>query len=104
MILEKLKEIVIKLLFEHNDLIRTNTDAILFLDSITSSPHFNYEHINLLLELCQTEKKRISISNSYHTFRYEFCSSIIQSKLMNPENISDLKEAKRYFNKIFINH
>lgn len=98
---KKLKEIVIKLLFENNDVIRTNMDAMLFLDSITSSPHFNYDHVNLLIELCQTEKKRISIVNSYKAFIYEVCSSIIQSKLMNSEHISDSKEAQRYFNKIF---
>lgn len=100
---EKLKEVVIKLLFENNDVIRTNTDAMLFLDSITSSPHFNYEHVNLLMDLCQTDakKKQISISNSYHTFQYEVCSSIIQSKLMNPENVSASKETQQYFNKIF---
>lgn len=100
---EKLKEVVIELLFKQNDVIRTNTDAMLFLDSITSSPHFNYEHVNLLIELCQTDvkKKQISISNSYHTFQYEVCASIIQSKLMNSEHVSDSKEAQRYFNKIF---
>lgn len=98
---EKLKEVVIELLFKQNDVIHTNTDAMLFLDSITSSPHFNYEHVNLLLELCQTEKKRIPISNSYHTFQYEVCSSIIQSKLMNQENLFNSKEAKSYFDQIF---
>ena len=98
---EKLKEVVIELLFKQNDVIRTNTDAMLFLDSVTSSPHFNYDHVNLLIELCQTEKKRISIVNSYKAFIYEVCSSIIQSKLMNSEHISDSKEAQRYFNKIF---
>lgn len=99
---EKLKEIVIKLLFENNDVIRTDTDAMLFLDSITSSPHFNYEHVNLLLELCQEErqKKKNSIDDE-DTLLYEICSSIIQSKLMNPENVSASKEAQRYFNKIF---
>ena len=100
---EKLKEVVIKLLFENNDVIRTDTDAMLFLDSITSSPHFNYEHVNLLIELCQTEikKRKNSISDDEDTLLYEICSSIIQSKLMNPENVSALKEAQRYFNKIF---
>ena len=100
---EKLKEIVIKLLFENNDVIRTDTDAMLFLDSITSSPHFNYEHVNLLLELCQTEikKRKNSISNDEDTLLYDICASIIQSKLMNPENVSDSKEAQRYFDKIF---
>ena len=100
---EKLKEVVIKLLFENNDVIRTDTDAMLFLDSITSSPHFNYEHVNLLLELCQTEIKnrKKSISDDEDTPLYEICSSIIQSKLMNPENVSASKEAQRYFNKIF---
>ena len=99
---EKLKEIVIKLLFENNDVIRTDTDAMLFLGSITSSPHFNYEHVNLLLELCQEErqKKKNSIDDE-DTLLYEICSSIIQSKLMNPENVSASKEAQRYFNKIF---
>ena len=100
---EKLKEVVIKLLFENNDVIRTDTDAMLFLDSITSSPHFNYEHVNLLLELCQTEIKnrKKSISDDEDTLLYEICSSIIQSKLMNPENVSASKEAQRYFDKIF---
>ena len=100
---EKLKEVVIELLFKQNDVIRTNTDAMLFLDSITSSSHFNYEYVNLLMELCQTDvkKKRISISNSYHTFQYEVCSSIIQSKLMNQENLFNSKEAKSYFDQIF---
>ena len=100
---EKLKEVVIKLLFENNDVIRTDTDAMLFLDSITSSPHFNYEHVNLLIELCQTEikKRKNSISNDEDTLLYEICASIIQSKLMNQENVSDSKEAQRYFDKIF---
>lgn len=99
---DKLKEVVIKLLFENNDVIRTDTDAMLFLDSITSSPHFNYEHVNLLLELCQEErqKKKNSIDDE-DTLLYEICSSIIQSKLMNPENVSASKEAQRYFDKIF---
>lgn len=99
---DKLKEVVIKLLFENNDVIRTDTDAMLFLDSITSSPHFNYEHVNLLLELCQEErqKKKNSIDDE-DALLYEICSSIIQSKLMNPENVSASKEAQRYFNKIF---
>ena len=106
---EKLKEVVIKLLFENNDVIRTDTDAMLFLDSITSSPHFNYEYVNLLLELCQIEIKnrKNSISNDEDTLLYEICASIIQSKLMNPENTSDSKEAReaqRYYNKIFENY
>lgn len=100
---EKLKAVVIELLFKQNDVIRTNTDAMLFLDSITSSLHFNYEHVNLLIELCQTEikKRKNSISNDEDTLLYEICASIIQSKLMNPENISDLKEGRLYFNKLF---
>ena len=100
---EKLKEIIAKLLFENNDVIRTDTDAMLFLDSITSSPHFNYEYVNLLLELCQTEikKRKNSIFNNEDTLLYEICASIIQSKLMNPENISGSKEAQRYFDKNF---
>lgn len=100
---EKLKENITKLLFENNDVIRTDTDAMLFLDSITSSPHFNYGYVNLLLELCQTEikKRKNSISNNEDTLLYEICASIIQSKLMNPENISGSKEAQRYFDKIF---
>ena len=58
---EKFKADIIELLFKQNDVIRTNMDAMLFLDSITSSSHFNYEYVNMLIELCQTEKKRISI-------------------------------------------
>ena len=101
---EKLKEIVIKLLFENNDVIRTDTDAMLFLDSITSSPHFNYEHVNLLLELCQTEIKnrKKSIFDDEDTLLYEICSSIIQSKLMNPENVSASNYIMRPFYAKFI--
>ena len=100
---EKLKEVVIELLFKRNDVIHTDTYAMLFLDSITSSPHFNYEYVNLLMELCQIDvkKKRIYIPNSYNTFIYVICASIIQSKLMNQDNISASKKAHLYFNKLF---
>lgn len=91
---EKLKEVIIELLFKKNDVIRTDSDAMLFLDSITSSPHFNYEYVNMLIELCQTDTQK-------NTFIYEICASIIQSKLMNQENISDSKEAHLYFDQIF---
>lgn len=91
---EKLKEVVIELLFKRNDVIRTDSDAMLFLDSITSSPHFNYQYVNMLIELCQPD-------NQKNPFIYEICASIIHSKLMNQENIVVSKEAHLCFDKIF---